>query len=391
MNYEEEFVSYLSKIWDGGFSHSYKITTNQVWNSWRAKNGGRADSWFCNSLKQACENYSWSTNNEVRSFDEISKDLINAVKINDNKSARELCLEVFKWGGVARTEDDRSKIWINNRALAGTLCSDLLFANNILKYGTYEDLNVFNTDNFLMNSSMTKVYAASDEENNIVIYDGRVGVALCLIVKNFLLKHKIGSVPEELAFLWGGSQNNTKGTKDKRDPSCDLYKFRRLFGGNKDKIHALQVMKLIKVSRAVVENRNDKSLTAGNLEKALFMIGYSLSSEVENLKKDSIEYSCVDSTIRIHNSETFDALELIAELKQRGVNAIVQGQQAVALDSHTKPQSLDYWLRARSKNKDTKLATNEVIDQLVNTDLFIEDEVHCADSGRKCKGVKIRN
>lgn len=390
MIYEDEFVNYVCNIWDSGFSHSYRITTSPVWNSWRERNEGQVDSWFCNSLKQAYDNYSWSTKSEIRSFNEISKDLINAVKCNDNKAASELCLEVFRWGNVAKDENNRSKVWVKERALAGTLCKDLLSANQILKYGTYEDLHVFNADNFLMNSSMTKVYAASDEENKIVIYDGRVGVALCFIVKNFLVERNIQSVPEELDFLWGGSQNNTKGVKDKRDPSCELYKFRRLFGANKDRSHAFQVQKLIRISRAVVENKNDIYLTAGNLEKALFMIGYSLPNNVDSLCKNSVESLCGDSTIRIHNGETFDVLELIAELEQRGVNAIVQGQQAVVLESHTKPQSLDYWLRARSKNKDTKLATNEVVDQLIKSGLFIEDEVHCADSGRKCKGVKIK-
>ena len=53
---------------------------------------------------------------------------------------------------VARKEDDRSKKWVNERALAGTLCKDLLSANKILKYGSYEDLHVFNGNDFLMNS-----------------------------------------------------------------------------------------------------------------------------------------------------------------------------------------------------------------------------------------------
>ena len=69
---------------------------------------------------------------------------------------------------------------------------------------------------------------------------------------------------------------------------------------------------------------------------------------------------------------------------------IIQAQQNVALADHTKPNSLDVWLRKNyAENSDTKQATNSVIEQLVETRMFREGRFKCPDSGRLSKGIEI--
>ncbi len=66
----------------------------------------------------------------------------------------------------------------------------------------------------------------------------------------------------------------------------------------------------------------------------------------------------------------FDARELVKHIRESGYDYIVQGQQNSSFASHTKPYSLDYWLRRFAKNPDTKQAVNSVCDALVATGLF---------------------
>ena len=85
------------------------------------------------------------------------------------------------------------------------------------------------------------------------------------------------------------------------------------------------------------------------------------------------------------------ATKLQDHLMARGQDYIIQGQQQCARDQHTKPQSLDAWLRDNlGTNPNTKQATNDVIAQLVDTRLFVEGKFECPDSGRICKGIRLR-
>lgn len=86
----------------------------------------------------------------------------------------------------------------------------------------------------------------------------------------------------------------------------------------------------------------------------------------------------------------FDEKVLVARIKASGRDYIIQGQQTASCANHTKPQSLDYWLRQFASNPDTKQAENSVLDALVATGLFrIEDQLDCPDSGRQCKGLRL--
>lgn len=84
-----------------------------------------------------------------------------------------------------------------------------------------------------------------------------------------------------------------------------------------------------------------------------------------------------------------DALVQYIENLEEGY--IIQGQQNVRYSEHTKPTSLDYWLRQFATNPDTKQATNNLLDALVATGLFeLVDTLICPETGRECKGLILR-
>ena len=91
-----------------------------------------------------------------------------------------------------------------------------------------------------------------------------------------------------------------------------------------------------------------------------------------------------------YGGSSFNPHDLLDHIQRSGRTYIIQGQQACALGKHTKPKSLDVWLRKNyASNKDTKQADNSVIEQLVRTGLFREGRFECPDSGKIAKGIEI--
>jgi hypothetical protein len=88
----------------------------------------------------------------------------------------------------------------------------------------------------------------------------------------------------------------------------------------------------------------------------------------------------------------FNEAALVAHIRSTDRDYIIQGQQSVTLRNHSKPDSLDYWLRLNgAANRNTKQAENPVLDALVNTGQFvIVHRLWCPNSGTRCKGVRLR-
>lgn len=87
---------------------------------------------------------------------------------------------------------------------------------------------------------------------------------------------------------------------------------------------------------------------------------------------------------------SFNEHDLVDYIRTSSRNYIIQGQQTLSRANHTKPHSLDYWLRQFGHNADTKQADNGVLDALVATGLFvIVEDLVCPDSGGHCKGVRL--
>jgi hypothetical protein len=94
--------------------------------------------------------------------------------------------------------------------------------------------------------------------------------------------------------------------------------------------------------------------------------------------------------IRLPYGGQFNVYDLIKHIRASNRHYIIQGQQVASLADHTKPQSLDYWLRQFGLNENTKQAENSVVVDLVATELFRKDSnLICPDTGRRCKGLVI--
>ena len=57
----------------------------------------------------------------------------------------------------------------------------------------------------IMNSGFTKIYSLYI--NDFIIYDSRVGAALCYLVKLYCIEQKQGGVPSSLKFAYGDARN----------------------------------------------------------------------------------------------------------------------------------------------------------------------------------------
>ena len=87
----------------------------------------------------------------------------------------------------------------------------------------------------------------------------------------------------------------------------------------------------------------------------------------------------------------FRVSELVSYVRSTGRDYIIQAQQNATLAKHTKPHSLDVWLRTQhASNPDTKQAVNQVVDALVATGRFeVVWGLPCPDSGRPVKGLRL--
>ncbi len=102
----------------------------------------------------------------------------------------------------------------------------------------------------------------------------------------------------------------------------------------------------------------------------------------------------MDEFIKLPHGEAgagFYVSELVDHIRSTGRDYIIQGQQKCLLKNHTKPRSLDVWLRKGfTDRKDTKQADNEVVDALVATRWFeVEQGLICPDTGYPSKGLRL--
>ena len=92
--------------------------------------------------------------------------------------------------------------------------------------------------------------------------------------------------------------------------------------------------------------------------------------------------------INLSYGGSFDEQALVRHISQSGRNYIIQGQQNHIQAAHTKPDSLDYWLRQFAHNPHTKQADDNVIAALVATGLFkVSYNLPCPNNGQRCKGL----
>ena len=279
-NLTSDFVAFLSDKWNGDFCHSYRISRHTSWSRWQElgrelRFENAEEMWHCDSISQAAKHYSWSGHDASCEYADLSQRLQAALQNNDERVARDLCFDIFKWGGVWKGGNTGSIMWLNEQFDKARLIFRLREACELL-VDIDANLDRFDGRDLLMNSSMTKVYAAINF-SNLIIYDGRVGAALGLLSRDYL--HLIdyrGEIPKELRFPWGAAQGaQAARQRNKRDPSDGDFRFPALFGYRKDKLHAEMMRHSSNLLRMVAStNRSSSQCDLASLEKALFMIGY---------------------------------------------------------------------------------------------------------------------
>lgn len=281
---QQAFADHLATLWSGGpgsFEHRYSITKNRAWKPWKERIQPQSKDWWCLSLAQAAEHYSWPESKAPDDFASIAARLRAALAANDCVAARTACLEIFKWGGVANKPDDASLQWVEAQAAERTLCRSILRAVELLRPTSDESLTAFDGTNLLMNSAMTKIYAAAAPDG-IIIYDGRVGAALGLLARKWLDGIGQSVVSPDLAFRWGPNQKTPNNNVETRDPSQEGFEFVCLYKKSTAKQpHQAEVWAgLVRITSRILQevirmlNAQGQGATLLSLERALFMVGF---------------------------------------------------------------------------------------------------------------------
>lgn len=268
---------------DGQFAHAYEMESR-----------GRSVAtipWSCDSIYDAFLKYDWrysyrdphtGEKHTGSSFDEservlsvLSKKLKKAVAERNSTEASYCCQIVLDWGGVlgSSKKGNKRKLESFDGALAGYLAeTKLLFDSREARLtNKYLVLTEGKSFDVVMNAGFTKIYSILCED--FIIYDGRVGAALGLLVREFL-EHQNDSkvLPDELAFHYGRAKNS----KVKRNPSRGSLKFPGL--SSSSPAHIRSNLKANWILQDLSQRGAGKFSTLKNplrgIEAALFMIGY---------------------------------------------------------------------------------------------------------------------
>lgn len=276
----KSFIEWISFRLDSakGFQHGYimKRPRGQVWK--------------CDSIYAAYNNYEWpftclhaGTGKYVKGKTFIeSKELLSELSVGLNESiednsieiCQKYCFSILDWGGVL--PKNREKV--------------LALGDNIINYfrATTERLNsnTFNTNDeyrdIVMNAGFTKIYSLMVKD--FIIYDGRVGAALGLLVRKYCEELNLDEVPSELLFAYGNAREGKyhANVQNRRNASTGKYKFPVL--GNVYKKHtdnnirANWLLKELNTKSNSKFSLLEKNIQLRAIESALFMIGYDVLS-----------------------------------------------------------------------------------------------------------------
>ncbi|MBO0937387.1 hypothetical protein J2I47_12595 [Fibrella sp. HMF5335] len=279
----QNFIEWIKHKLDQkkSFLHSYKLQKNV-----------RGQEWFCDSIYSAFENYKWNyvythpTNqnrltgcsfiDSEKALNELSKTLREAIETQDDKLCVSCCMSILEWGGIlSKNKDNIEKIKTSKRGIA-----------NYLKNVQHRlSLSVIDLEKdcegIIMNAGFSKIYSLIISD--FVIYDGRVGAALGLLVRKYCEDNSLLIVPEQLRFSYGNSRTVLSGIQNRRNPSTEKYKFFSL--NNSSLKHIQNNIKANWLAKEIVDRHDsrfkslhmDRQLRA--FEAALFMIGYDVSQE----------------------------------------------------------------------------------------------------------------
>jgi len=285
------FTEYLSDLIAGSaFHHDFKVVDPRLPTDYEHHVNGHL---HIKTLQHAFQCYWWNRKgfdkNQVE-LQSIALEVSNAIKADTQATSLAAVKSVLRWGagGTALGLYTQNMKWAERAAREGQLTNVLQSGRDVMA-STTPNARVFAdvANGPRMNAGFTKYYALACE--NVVIYDGRVGSALGLLVRKFCECRKLNTVPATLAFRWGAKNtgNGDPIVAKQRDPSVPPYKFLQLRGGaSGSRIWAEQNIRANWILAKAIKN----SQSPGNewckgkdglrrLEAALFTIGYSMRSD----------------------------------------------------------------------------------------------------------------
>ena len=117
--------------------------------------------------------------------------------------------------------------------------------------------------------------------NEFIIYDGRVGAALGLLVREYCTQRSLANIPSELLFAWArGLESYNPSAVSRRNPSNQQYTFPEI-KAYKPEFYFENNIRANWLSSEIVTTTKSKFSSEENplraFEQALFMIGYDVS------------------------------------------------------------------------------------------------------------------
>lgn len=250
--------------------------------------------WHCHSIFNAFESYEWkfsftnffteqkvvgqTYNQSAHSLESMRVLLRDAVLNGDNESCYQVCCMILKWGGVLGSDvkGNQKSLLVLKPNLAAYLAAVEEYFNHFPELTSSYKVQVNGrTEKIRMNAGYTKIYALLC--NDFIIYDGRVGGALGLLVRLHLESlngKKYEKVPDSLAFYYGKAKN----PKVNRNPSKQHFVFKALSGQAsvhiRNNIKANWILSALNLTEQTDFSKQQDPLRA--FEAALFMIGYKL-------------------------------------------------------------------------------------------------------------------
>ena len=236
--------------------------------------------WSCDSLTDAFRQYRWNREswhqNKTR-LDSYRRDLREAVGDDDVDRAADACERILRWGGVwarngAYLRRRRSSLLDELRHLQAVIDGDHTPSASEMRW----DVSATAAE-CRMNAGFVKIYSLLCD--HCVIYDGRVGAALGLLVRQFREHKGRTTVPRCLAFAFGSPKEALDARYPKlRDPSRNGLRFPRLRPSSPH--HTAQLMRANWFLRSILETGAWAASPGEDgfheLAAGLFMVGYDL-------------------------------------------------------------------------------------------------------------------
>lgn len=193
--------------------------------------------WQCDSIYSAYDKYTWSFNctnhttkrpekgnsftDSLELLKQYSIGLRESVANSLDDACQKHCFSILAWGGVL----PKNKPRVEKLSSDGSLSSYLQKVKVRLNPETFDTMDGY--DGIEMNAGFTKIYSLLIDD--FVIYDGRVGAALGLLVRLFAEERQLTTIPKPLLFAYGDSRpvkadKIAKG-QNRRNPSTALFKF----------------------------------------------------------------------------------------------------------------------------------------------------------------------